>query len=110
MQRKKTFLVVWISITTVGAGAQSPSAVPVDKIIYAPRFEPLFRSAAPGTHAIPALFSPVPPPRLNAVDGSYYATQMGFFCKEELSIQKTTRLPVFFRLGSLEYVNKLEGK
>jgi len=44
------------------------------------------------------------------VDGSYYATHLGFFCKEELSIQKTTRLPVFFRLGSLEYVNKLEGK
>jgi hypothetical protein len=35
---------------------------------------------------------------------------LGFFCKEELVIQKTLRLPLFFRLGSLDYCNKLEGK
>jgi len=41
--------------------------------------------------------------------GSYY-DQLGFFCKRELDIQKATHLPVFFRLGSLESCNKLEGK
>ena len=35
---------------------------------------------------------------------------LGFFCKEELVIQKTLRLPLFLRLGSLDYCNKLEGK
>jgi hypothetical protein len=42
--------------------------------------------------------------------GTYYVSHLGFFCKRELDIQKTTHLPVFFRLGSLESCNKLEGK
>lgn len=42
--------------------------------------------------------------------GLYYVSHLGFFCKRELDIQKTTHLPVFFRLGSLESCNKLEGK
>ncbi len=40
----------------------------------------------------------------------FYTTHLGFFCTKELQIQKTLKLPVFFRLGSLQYCNKLEGK
>lgn len=37
-------------------------------------------------------------------------SDLGFFCKKELMIQRALRIPIFFRLGSLEYCNKLEGK
>lgn len=40
----------------------------------------------------------------------YYTQNFGIICKKELQIQKTIALPVFFRLGSLDYVNRLEGK
>lgn len=33
-----------------------------------------------------------------------------FFCRLELKIEKITKFPVKFRLGDLDYVDRLEGK
>ncbi len=35
--------------------------------------------------------------------------ELGFFCKLDLRLDKTMYMPFRFRLGNLEYVNKLEG-
>lgn len=42
--------------------------------------------------------------------GNFYAKQLPFFCNKELQVQKTIGFPVKFRLGSVEYCDRLEGK
>lgn len=44
------------------------------------------------------------------VSPSYYAERLGFFCKQEIKLDKISTIPIRFRLGSMEECNKLEGK
>jgi hypothetical protein len=41
---------------------------------------------------------------------NFATCQYGFFCKQELKLEKEIKLPIKFRLGSIEYTNWLEGK
>ncbi len=116
------------------AHGQTPKLSPVEKIVPAhlsltkmPLISGLSSPALTGLHTPPAgVTKPKAAlPTLQAIDldaysaaaedayiggGLYYVNHLGFFCKRELDIQKTTHLPVFFRLGSLESCNRLEGK
>ena len=47
---------------------------------------------------------------LRVLAADYYSSNLPFFCKKELQIQKITKVPVKFRIGSLDEVDRLEGK
>lgn len=44
------------------------------------------------------------------ISPDYITRQWGIFCEGEWQLEKKTGIPLRFRLGSLEYVNHLEGK
>jgi len=48
--------------------------------------------------------------RLPALPANFYSTHTGFFCQKELQLEKKTTIPFRFRLGSIDYCDKLEGK
>jgi hypothetical protein len=47
---------------------------------------------------------------LAPLPGNFYSKQLPFFCNKELQIQKAVGIPIKFRVGSVEYCDKLEGK
>ena len=44
------------------------------------------------------------------LSANYYATQLGFFCKQEIKMEKSVKIPFKFRLGSVEDCDRMEGK
>jgi hypothetical protein len=44
------------------------------------------------------------------IDPHFYVNNLGFFCKKELKFEAATGIPFKFRLGSLQYCDRMEGK
>ncbi len=57
---------------------------------------PVFLINQPGSYSI--------------ISSNFYTQNFGFFCKKELQIEKAIKLPLKFRLGSVQQCDWMEGK
>ena len=48
--------------------------------------------------------------KTSSITPDFYNKSLGVVCKQEYLLEKKTGIPFRIRLGSLAYVNKLEGK
>ncbi len=44
------------------------------------------------------------------ISQNFTTKNLPFFCDKEYKLEKITKIPFRFRLGSVEYCNKMEGK
>ncbi len=71
-------------------------------------FKPILAKVVIGADTINAFRASTAP--FNFMASNYYTNSLGFFCKKEIQLEKALKLPIKFRLGSLAYTDKLEGK
>ena len=119
MQRKKSFVVVLATIVFAlganGQGMDSLSRMPgrlaaLPETIVLKRTLDLtkpYQIATIVNTGRPLLFNEL---RVETITGDYYTRHFGIMCQQELRFEKTTHIPLRFRLGSLEECNYLEGK
>jgi hypothetical protein len=44
------------------------------------------------------------------IPGDFSTRHLAFFCKQELKFETITKIPLKFRLGSVQYCDRMEGK
>ena len=50
------------------------------------------------------------PSQRQVIAPNFYVQHLGFFCKQEIKMDRITRVPFRFRLGSVDDCDRLEGK
>lgn len=70
---------------------------------------PVFHKSMPMTRSLVSQKT-ISPEHTSYINPYRYQDDLGFFCKVELKWDKKLARPFRFRLGSYDYVNRLEGK
>ena len=90
----------------VGGAAHSQKSIPQQRSVL-PILKMSLHSFKPNEFKQPVVSSITHKPFLSA---DFYSKQLGFFCRQEIKLDKITKVPFRFRLGSVEQCNWLEGK
>jgi len=88
---QSVFLLIFSTVISVYAQQNTDSLINKKLIVTVTPVKPVFTLA----YTIPANLS---------------TQHLPFFCDKEYKLEKITKIPFRFRLGSVEYCDKLEGK
>lgn len=111
MDRSKFCFLVVFSFVFINLCAQQKKAIVVitDSINSPVAKTFTISSASYNAFNTPSVYS-FQPVTANVISQNYYSDHLGMMCKEELKLEKVTKLPVKIRLGSKDQVDYLEGK
>lgn len=111
MQRFYKIIVVLGLLIGKGVNVQSQVSLLPDSAIFKLKIQTVTRQ---GLHQWPRMLN-------SSISNKYYiphtflapdhyTRNLAFFCRQEYFFEKKTAIPLRFRLGSLDYTNRLEGK
>jgi hypothetical protein len=102
MKYKALFL-FFITFTSMQVYCQTNFKYVTAKLVFA---KPILTKLT-NTTSITPLYSITP---AMLVAPTFYCNNLGFFCKQEIKLQKVIKFPFKFRIGSVQEVDYLEGK
>ncbi len=80
--------------------------IPTSRLFETPRFLPLSMSSITSNTSRNTF---IPVRKAFSISEQYYE-HLGFFCKVELRLEQKNNFPIKFRLGEVQYVERMEGK
>jgi len=110
MKQKANFLIFCMIFAVNAANCQKLSALDVPKTLHFNTKKPVNKlftlPATPTLPLHPLLVSSTKP----LLSPGFYAVNPGFFCKQEIKLEKAIKVPFKFRLGSVQQCDAMEGK
>lgn len=115
MQKAKILIFCMIFVVS-GAFAQEKSPSPIairlvdtarTRSCWGNKFMKYYRKNVCDTVPIQDWLIRIP---ISYLPGNFYSAQLGFFCRQEIKMEKITGVPFKFRLGSVQQCDWLEGK
>jgi hypothetical protein len=114
MKKVILFMLIIISTPLLAKAQQKKVAIgqlsvaPLYPLVHATKLtlsSPVFASVfnTSSSHVVPKVVAPVGP-------RDYYQQSFGYFCKREWNLEKQTKVPVKFRLGTYQEAQRIEGK
>ena len=107
MKKKATYLVFCMIFVATRGYSQKKPIYSVPNITPIHFFKP---SVAPQLFFNAPLFISPAADVQQVLAPNYYTTHFGFFCKQELQLEKAVKMPIKIRLGSVQEVDRMEGK
>jgi len=102
----KHFILTMLFILFLG-GLSAQIGIQIDNVTYKVHETDLSTVEEAIPH-LTQIFKPIAP--LTQVLKTDYQKHLAFFCRVEVKLEKSTKLPIKFRLGDVQYVDWLEGK